>query len=129
MSSEAVSGCEHEKPRTFAVSESFERAAAQGLPMPTWLDGPQQRLYIQLRGVYRDHHAGLTTRLQAAAEKAKAVQEYERDPVRAFVGAVRDTEEARRQYHLREHAGDSSEELLVLAKRIIYDATGDGTFR
>lgn len=129
MSSEAVSGCEHEKPRTFAVSESFERAAAQGLPMPPGLDGPQQRLYIQLRGVYRDHHDGLTTRLQAAAEKAKAVQEYERDPVRAFVGAVRDTEEARRQYHIRENAGAGTEELLALAKRIIYDATGDGTFR
>lgn len=112
-----------------AVSEAFERAAAQGLPMPPGLDGPQQRLYIQLRGVYRDHHAGLTTRLQASAEKAKAVQEYERDPVRAFVGTVRDTEEARRQYHLREHAGASVEELLVLAKKIIYDATGDGTFR
>lgn len=112
-----------------AVSRDFEMAAAQGLPMPPGLDGPQQRLYIQLRGVYHDHHGGLTTRLQAAAEKAKAVQEYERDPVRAFVGAVRDTEEARRQYHLREHAGASTEELLVLAKRIIYDATGDGTFR
>lgn len=112
-----------------AVSRDFEMAAAQGLPVPPGLDGPQQRLYIQLRGVYHDHHAGLTTRLQAAAEKAKAVQEYERDPVRAFVGAVRDTEEARRQYHLREHAGASTEELLVLAKKIIYDATGDGTFR
>lgn len=113
----------------YAVNEAFERAAAQGLPMPPGLDGPQQRLYIQLRGVYRDHRAGLTTRLQASAEKAKAVQEYERDPVRAFVGTVRDTEEARRQYHLRERAGASTEELLALAKRIIYDATGDGTFR
>ena len=112
-----------------AVSREFEMAAAQGLPMPQGLDGPQQRLYIQLRGVYRDHRAGLTTRLQASAEKAKAVQEYERDPVRAFVGAVRDTEEARRQYHLREHAGASAEELLALAKKIIYYATGDGTFR
>ena len=111
------------------VGKDFEMAAAQGLPMPPGLDGPKQRLYIQLRGIYRDHHAGMTTRLQASAEKAKAVQEYERDPVRAFVGAVRDTEEARRQYHLREHAGASAEELLVLAKRIIYDATGDGTFR
>lgn len=53
----------------------------------------------------------------------------ERDPVRAFVETVRDTEEARRQYHLREHAGASAEELLLLAKKIIYDATGDGTFR
>lgn len=123
MSSEAVRASGE------AVSKDFEMAAAQGLPMPPGLDGPQQRLYIQLRGVYRDHRAGLTTRLQASAEKAKAVQEYERDPVRAFVGTVRDTEEARRQYHLREHAGASTEELLVLAKRIIYDATGDGTFR
>lgn len=113
-----------------AVSRDFEMAAAQGLPMPPGLDGPQQRLYIQLRGVYRDHRAGLTTRLQASAEKARAVREYECDPVRAFVGgAVRDTEEARRQYHLREHAGASAEELLELAKKIIYDATGDGTFR
>lgn len=112
-----------------SVSKDFEMAAAQGLPMPEGLDGPQQRLYIQLRGVYRDHRTGLTTRLQASAEKAKAVQEYERDPVRAFVETVRDTEEARRQYHLREHAGASAEELLALAKRIIYDATGDGTFR
>ena len=112
-----------------AVSKDFEMAAAQGLPMPPGLDGPQQRLYIQLRGVYRDHHEGLTTRLQAAAEKAKAVQEYEHDPVRAFIGAVRDTEEARRQYHIRERAGASAEELLSLAKRIIYNATGDGTFR
>lgn len=113
----------------YAVSEAFERAAAQGLPMPPGLDGAQQRLYIQLRGVYRDHHAGLTTRLQASAEKARAVQEYERDPVRAFVNTVRDTEAARREYHLREHAGASTEELLALARRIIYDATGDGTFR
>lgn len=113
----------------YAVNEAFERAASQGLPMPPGLDGPQQRLYIQLRGVYRDHHAGLTTRLQASAEKAKAVQEYERDPVRAFVNTVRDTEAARREYHLREHAGASTEELLALAKKIIYDATGDGTFR
>lgn len=111
------------------VGKDFEMAAAQGLPMPPGLDGPKQRLYIQLRGIYRDHHAGMTTRLQASAEKAKAVQEYERDPVRAFVGAVRNTEESRRQYHLRERAGASAEELLVLAKRIIYDATGDGTFR
>lgn len=57
------------------------------------------------------------------------MREYERDPVRAFVGAVRDTEEAGRQYHIREHAGASAEELLALAKKIIYDATGDGTFR
>lgn len=56
-------------------------------------------------------------------------KDIERDPVRAFVKAVRDTEEARRQYHLREHAGACAEELLVLAKRIIYDATGDGTFK
>lgn len=129
MPGETVNGSGYESARTFAVSEAFERAAAQGLPMPPGLDGPQQRLYIQLRGVYRDHRAGLTTRLQASAEKAKAVQEYERDPVRAFVETVRDTEEARRQYHLREHAGASAEELLVLAKKIIYDATGDGTFR
>lgn len=113
----------------YAVNEAFERAASQGLPMPPGLDGPQQRLYIQLRGVYRDHHAGLTTRLQAAAEKARAVHEYERDPVRAFVNTVRNTEAARREYHLREHAGASTEELLALARRIIYDATGDGTFR
>lgn len=112
-----------------AVSREFEMAAAQGLPMPPGLDGPQQRLYIQLRGVYRDHRAGLTARLQASAEKAMAVQEYERDPVRAFIGAVRDTEEARRAYHLAEAAGASVEELLSLAKRIIYDATSDGTFR
>lgn len=111
------------------VGKDFEMAAAQGLPMPPGLDGPQQRLYIQLRGVYRDHRAGLTTRLQASAEKARVVQEYERDPVRAFIGTVRDTEEARRQYHLREHAGASAEELLALAKKIIYNATGDGTFR
>lgn len=112
----------------YAVSESFERSAAQGLPIPSGLDGPQQRLYIQLRGVYRDHHAGLTTRLQAAAEKAMAVQEYQRDPVRMFVGAIKNTEEARRKYHLAEAAGASTEELLQLAKKIIHDATGDGTF-
>lgn len=111
-----------------AVSREFEMAAAQGLPMPPGLDGPQQRLYIQLRGVYRDHRTGLTTRLQATAEKAKAVQEYERDPVRMFVEAIKNTEEARRQYHLRERAGASTEELLRLAKNIIRDATGDGTF-
>ena len=34
-----------------AVSRDLEMAAAQGLPMPPGLDGPQQRLYIQLRGV------------------------------------------------------------------------------
>ena len=113
----------------FAVSEAFEMAAAQGLPMPVGLDASQQRLYIQLRGVYRDHHAGMTTRLQAAAEKALAVREYEHDPARVFVGAVRDTEEARRRYHLAEAAGAGPCQLLELAKKIIYDATGDGTFR
>ena len=51
MSGEAVNGSGHESARTFAVSEAFEMAAAQGLPMPPGQDGPRQRLYIQLRGV------------------------------------------------------------------------------
>lgn len=134
MPGQVVSGldCENRHDRengpSFAVSEDFERAAAQGLPMPENLNSAQQRLYLALRGVYRDYRAGATTRLQATSEKAQAVREYMRDPVCTFVRAVRDTEEARRQYHLQEAAGASAEELLKLAKRIIRDATGDGTF-
>ena len=45
-----------------------------------------------------------------------------------FVNAIKNTENARREYHLAEAAGASTEELLKLAKKIIHDATGDGSF-
>lgn len=110
------------------ISRDFEMAAAHGLPMPERLDSAQQRLYLSLRKVYRDYYAGVTSLPQATKEKAQAIREYERDPVRMFVGAIKNTEEARRQYHLMERTGASTEELLRLAKNIIRDATGDGTF-
>ena len=103
----------------FAVSEAFERAAARALPMPEDLDSAQQRLYLALRAIYRDYAAGVTSRAQAAQEKAQALRAYERDPVRAFLGAVKNTETARRNYHLAAAAGASAEELLALAKKII----------
>lgn len=56
-------------------------------------------------------------------------KEIDRDHVRTFIGAIRDTEEVRRQYHIAEAAGAGPCQLLELAKKIIYDATGDGTFR
>ena len=128
MSSYAVNDKDKQKSGVFAVSEAFERSAAMGLSMPENLTSAQQRLYMALRCIYRDYRSGITTRSQAAQEKAQAVREYERDPVRLFVGAVRNTEKSRTEYHLAEASGASTEELLVLAKKIIHDATGDGTF-
>ena len=112
----------------FAVSEAFERAAAHALPMPENLDSAQQRLYLALRAIYRDYAAGVTSRAQAARERAQVVWTYEQDPVRAFIGVIKNTETARRNYHLAAAAGASTEELLALAKKIIRDATGDKTF-
>lgn len=114
--------------RDIALPDDFERAASRGLPMPEGLDSSQQRLYLSLRHVYYAYRQGIVSREDAKREKEQLMEAYRKDPVRAFVDAVKDTENSRREYHRAAAAGADAEHLLAIAKQIIRDATGDATF-
>lgn len=110
------------------LSPDLERAAAKGEPAPDGLSAPQLRLYITLRGIYHDYRAGIISKSEAVREKDMAVKLCRADRMDVFVNTIKDTAESRRRYHLAAAAGDGPDHLLELAKEIIRQATGDGTF-
>lgn len=61
------------------VTFPFEQVAIAGGEMPDGLTGPEQRLFLGLRALYRQKRIGIITLEVAVAEKKKLVHIYNKD--------------------------------------------------